>query len=122
MFDTIEICDLHVRCIIGINPDERVNRQDVFINVSLETDTRKAATSDDIEDAVNYRTLCKDLIELAEGSQFLLVERLAAELANVCLQDERVSRVKVRVDKPGALRFADSVAVTIERAREDLTS
>lgn len=118
MADLIHIDDLHVRTIIGINPDERVNRQDVFISLTLETDTRPAAASDNIEDAVNYRTLTKDVFELVEQSEFLLVERMAEEIAVLCLQDERVTAVRVRVDKPGALRFARSVAVEIERERQ----
>lgn len=121
MPDYIDINDLHLRTIIGINPDERVNKQDVFINVTLETDCRPAAASDDIEDAVNYRDLCKEIIDLVEGSQFLLVERLADAIARACLQDQRIKWVRVRVDKPGALRFAQSVAVTVERDREDVS-
>ncbi|MCA9074148.1 MAG: dihydroneopterin aldolase [Planctomycetaceae bacterium] len=119
MPDFIDITDLHMRTIIGINPDERVNKQDVYVNVTLETDCRPAAASDDINDAVNYRDLCKDIIDLVEGSSFLLVERLAEEIAKICLADERVQWVRVKVDKPGALRFAQSVGVTIERCRDD---
>lgn len=119
MNDFIEINNLHLRAIIGINPDERVNRQDVFVHVRLQTDTRPAAKSDDIADAVNYRTLTKDIIDLVEGSQFFLVERLAEEIARVCLRDERITWVQVRVEKPGALRFARSVGITIERTRAD---
>lgn len=117
MSDLIHIDDLHVRTIIGINPDERINRQDVFISLTLETDTRAAARSDDINDAVNYRTLTKDVFDLVEASEFLLVERMAQQIADVCLRDDRVTAVRVRVDKPGALRFARSVAVEIERER-----
>lgn len=118
MADLIHIDDLHVRTIIGINPDERINRQDVFISLTLETDTSAAAKSDDIADAVNYRTLTKDVFEMVEASEFLLVERMAEEIANLCLRDERVTAARVRVDKPGALRFARSVAVEIERERQ----
>jgi D-erythro-7,8-dihydroneopterin triphosphate epimerase len=117
MPDFIEINDLLLRTIIGINDEERVNRQDVLINLRLETDLRPAATTDDIADAVNYRTICKQMIDFVEGSQFLLVERLAEEIATLCLADERVTSVRVRVDKPGALRFARSVGVEIERHR-----
>lgn len=118
MPDLIHIDDLHVRCIIGINPDERVNRQDVYLSLTLETDTRPAAATDDIADAVNYRTLTKDVFDMVEASEFLLVERMAEEIARLCLNDPRVSAVRVRVDKPGALRFARSVAVEIERERD----
>lgn len=117
--DTIEIRDLLLRAIVGINPDERVNRQDVLLNISLETDLRPASRSDDIRDAVNYRTLAKEIIESVEQSQFQLVESLAEAVAALCLQDARVNRVRVSIQKPGALRFAASVGVTIERSRDD---
>ncbi len=120
MPDCIEIHDLLLRTIIGINADERVNRQDVLINVRLETDTRAAARSDRIDDAVNYRDISKDLIDLVEGSKFQLVERLADAIARLCLRDTRVTRAVVTVEKPSALRFARSVGVTIERGRGDV--
>ena len=119
MADYIEIEDLLLRTIIGINPEERVNRQDVVLNLRLQTDTRAAAASDSIDDAVNYRTICKRVIDLVEGSSFQLVEKMAEEIARLCLSDERVQRVWVSVRKPGALRFAKTVGVTIERGRDD---
>ena len=117
MRDRVLIKDLLLRTVIGINPKERVNRQDVLINIELDTDTRAAGTSDDIQDAVNYRTITKRVIELVETSQFYLVEKLCAEIASVCLQDALVERARVRVEKPGALRFARSVGIEIERER-----
>lgn len=122
MPDYVEINDLLLRTIIGINPEERVNRQDVVINIRMETDNRPAAASDRIEDAVNYRTITKQVIELVEGSRFYLVERMAERIAAICLADERVRRVCVRVEKPGAVRFARSVGVSIERSRDDLSN
>ena len=120
MSDQIQIKDLLLRTIIGVNEEERRNRQDVLINIILYADTRAASASDDIGDAVNYRTIAKRVIELVEGSRFYLVERLADEIAATCLQDPRVERVSARVEKPGALRFARSVGVEINRARTDL--
>jgi len=120
MTDQIQITDLLLRAIIGINDEERRNKQDVLINITLRADTRAAGTSDDIEDAVNYRTLTKRVIKLVEESEFYLVERLVAEIAGICLDDPRVERATVRVEKPGALRFARSVGVEITRSREDL--
>jgi D-erythro-7,8-dihydroneopterin triphosphate epimerase len=120
MSDKIRIKDLHLRTIIGINEEERRNRQDVLINVELLADTRPAGASDDIEDAVNYRTITKRIIALVEGSQFFLVEKMAAEIASICLADPRVEAATVRVEKPGALRFARSVGVEIYRSREDV--
>jgi len=119
MSDKIRIEDLHLRTIVGINEEERRNRQDVLINVELLADTRPAGASDDIEDAVNYRTIAKRIIALVEGSQFFLVEKMAAEIAAICLADPRVEAATVRVEKPGALRFARSVGVEIYRSRED---
>jgi FolB domain-containing protein len=118
--DHIEISDLHLRAIIGINADEREKRQDVLINITLDVDTYPAALSDDIADAANYRTITKNVIEMVESSRFFLLERLAAVIARICLAEQRVERVQVSVEKPSALRFAASVGVTIERTREDL--
>jgi 2-amino-4-hydroxy-6-hydroxymethyldihydropteridine diphosphokinase len=120
MTDQIHIKDLLLRTIIGINDEERRNRQDVLINIILYADTRAAGASDDIQDAVNYRTITKRIIKLVEGSQFYLVEKLVAEIAAICLEDPRVTRATVRVEKPGALRFARSVGVEIDRRRTEL--
>ena len=120
MNDRIQIQDLLLRTIIGINEEERRNRQDVLINITLHADTRAAGASDDIEDAVNYRTIAKCVIKLVEDSSFYLVEKMAAEIAAVCLEDPRVEAVDVQVEKPGALRFARSVGVEIHRTRSDL--
>jgi len=119
MTDQIHIKDLHLRTIIGISAEERRDRQDVLINLTLHVDTRAAGESDNIDQAVNYRTLTKRIIQLVETSQFYLVEKLAAEIAAICLGDPRVERVSVTVEKPGALRFARSVGVTVERGRDD---
>jgi len=120
MTDEIQIKDLLLRTIIGINDEERRDCQDVLINIVLYVDTRPAGDSDSIEDAVNYRTIAKDVIQRVEASKFRLVEKLAAEIAASCLEDARVEQVRVRVEKPGALRFARSVGIEICRARGDL--
>jgi D-erythro-7,8-dihydroneopterin triphosphate epimerase len=119
MADEIRINGLFLRTIIGINHDEREHKQDVRINLVLSVDTRPAARSDDIRDAVNYRTITKDVIDLVESSQFFLVERMAEEIARLCLADPRVEGVWVSIEKPAALRFAQSVGVAIERKRGD---
>lgn len=117
--DRIVIEDLRLRCILGINDWERARKQDVVINITLYTDTRAAGQSDDIEDTVNYRTIAKQVIEHVEGSNYYLVEALAEGIAKICLADARVVETEVRVEKPGALRFADSVGVTITRKQSD---
>jgi dihydroneopterin aldolase/D-erythro-7,8-dihydroneopterin triphosphate epimerase len=115
--DQIHIRDLLLRTIIGINEDERLNRQDVLINITLHADTRVAGASDRIEDAVNYRTVTKRVIEHVEHSRCFLVERLVSEIAEICLDDHRVQRVDVSLEKPAALRFARSVGIAITRER-----
>lgn len=118
MVDKILIKNLLVRMIIGINDDERRNLQDVIINVTMSVDTHVAGTSDDIEDSVNYRTVAKRIIQLCEHSRFYLVEKLAQEIASLCLEDPRVQGVTLQVEKPNALRFAQSVGVEITRSRK----
>ena len=117
--DRIHIKDLQARCIIGINPDERREKQDVLINIILSTDTRKAGLSDRFEDAVDYRAVKKKVIAMAEASEFFLVEALAERIAKICLENPEVLQVQVLVEKPTALRFARSVGVEITRGRED---
>ncbi len=121
--DRIIIGDLLVRGILGVNPDERVNHQDILVNVTMWADTRPAATSDNIDDAVNYKTVSKAIIAHIEQSEPLLVERLAADLVRICFDtDPRVQAVEMTVEKPGALRFAQSVGVTIFRRREEFSA
>ena len=120
MADRIHIKDLLLRTVVGINEDERRARQDVLINIVLHVDTRVAGESDAIDDAANYRTITKRVIQLVENSEFYLVEKLAAEIARICLGDGRVEAADVLVEKPGALRFARSVGVEIHRSRADV--
>jgi len=118
--DQVFIRDLLVRGILGINPEERTNRQDIVVNVIMWADTRPAALSDDIEDAVNYRTVAKAIIDHIEAGQPMLVERLVEEIAGICFQtDARIEAAEVSVEKPGALRFARSVGVSIFRTRDE---
>ena len=119
MADYVHINGLTLRTIIGINAEERVNRQDVVINIRVRNDNKPAAASDSIDDAVNYRSISKDVIDLVEGSEFFLVEKMAEEIAKVALKDPKAQAAHVEVLKPGAVRFADSVGVSIERERAD---
>ena len=118
--DQIHIRDLLLRCILGVNDEERLNRQDVVINLTLHADLRCAGQTDRLEDTVDYKQIKQRVIALVEGSSCYLVERLAERIAITCLDDQRVRRVKVAVDKPGALRFARSVAVEIVRTRQQV--
>lgn len=115
--DRIHIRDLHAQCIIGIYPEERVRKQAVVINLTMYTDLSKAGRSDEIGDTVDYKALKKEILRAVEASSFQLIERLAEHIATIVL-GYGVERVDVTVDKPGALRFARSVAVEVSRGRQ----
>ena len=115
--DRIFIEGLAARCIIGLGPEERRENQDVLIDLVLGADLRQAARSDRFEDAVDYRVIKKQVLALTEGSQFQLLEALAQAIADACLATPRVQEAEVTVHKPGALRFARSVAVRLVRSR-----
>ncbi len=117
--DQVMIKDLSVQGILGINPEERTTKQEVLVNATLWVDTRAAGVSDDIDDAVNYRTITKQMIAHIESGEPMLVERLVQELADICLDDPRVEHVDISVEKPGALRHARSVGIRITRSRVD---
>lgn len=117
--DKIIIQDLLLRGIIGINDDERVNEQDILINVVMFADTRAAATSDSIRDTLNYKTITKRIIRHVGESADFLVEKLVNDLARIIITEYGVARVIVRVEKPGALRYARSVGIEVERTQAD---
>ena len=115
--DRIHIRDLGARCIIGIYPEERTKKQEVIFNITLHADLAKPGQSDAIEDTVDYKTIKENILSMAEASTYNLIERLAAHAAEICLANPMIARAEVTVDKPGALRFARSVAVTVVRDR-----
>lgn len=119
MRDKILIRNLLLRGIIGLNDWEREKPQDILINLTVFADVRRAGESDDMADSLNYRTLTKAVIEYVEGSRHYLVEALATAIARIAVVDHGAARVVVRVEKPGALRFAESVGVEIDRERAD---
>jgi FolB domain-containing protein len=118
--DQVFITDLVARGIIGVNDWEREQPQDILINIVLFTDLHQAGQSDDVHDSVDYRSVAKKVLAHAETARRLTVEALAADLAQLCLEVARVEKVRVRVEKPGAVRFSRSVGVEIERAKEYL--
>lgn len=115
--DSIFISGLLIRAILGVNEDERREKQDILFDIVLHTDLRSPGTSDRFQDAIDYRALKKRIIALVEQSSFKLLEALAAAVADICLDDLRVDSVMVRVEKPTALRFARGVGVQITRSR-----
>jgi FolB domain-containing protein len=117
--DQIIIRDLHLRGIVGINPDERHKIQDVLINVTLYADLSRACESDRIEDTVNYKQIKSDIIEIVEKTSYYLIEKIAHEIALACLHYPLIQAVRIRAEKPGALRFARSVGVEVYRRRSE---
>ena len=113
--DKIHIRDLALHCIIGLYPEERINKQDVIINITMKTDLRKAGQSDDLNDTVDYKSVKLAVLDLVEESEFKLIESLAERIAETCLRADGVESATVTIDKPGALRFCKSVAVEITR-------
>jgi FolB domain-containing protein len=115
--DKLRINGLLVRPIIGLYPEERLNRQDLLVTVTLEADLRRAGRTDALTDSIDYKALKKSILKLADDSQFFLIERFAQAVADLSLKDPRVRQVTVSVQKPGALRFAQSAEVEICRHR-----
>jgi FolB domain-containing protein len=116
--DHVIIKDLLARGVIGITERERERPQDILINVVLYTDITKAAESDAIGDCVDYSLMARKLIAHAERAARFTVEALVTDLAQICLESDGVQGVRIRVEKPGAVRFSHSVGVEIERFRE----
>jgi len=117
--DKVFITNLRVRGILGIRDRERVTPREIVINAILFTDTRSAAQNDDISFCVNYSDMAKKLRSHTESAARMTVEALANDLADICLQEPKVAKVILRVDKPGAVPEADSVAVEVERTRDN---
>ncbi len=115
--DQVIIKDLLARGVIGITERERERPQDILINAVLFTEIAHAAETDNIADCVDYSKIAKKLIAHAESVGRQTVEALVTDLARLCLEDARVIGVRIRVEKPGAVRFARSVGVEIERFR-----
>lgn len=116
--DRIHIRDLMIRCIVGIYPEERSKKQDVTINITLHADLSAACVSDAIEDTIDYKAIKQKVLDSVENSSYFLIERLAEHIAEIALDCPLVQKVSVCIDKPGALRFARSVAVEITRTSE----
>lgn len=118
---TLVVRGLAARTFIGITGEERAKRQDVLIDLSLDVLTR-AGRTDRIGDAVDYKAVKDAVLRYVEGTEHRLLEALAQGIADLCLRHAAVQAVEVEVDKPGALRFARSVAVRIRRKRADAES
>ena len=117
--DKIFIKDLLVRGIIGISEAERAQPQDILLNIILFTDIRNGAKTDDINNCTNYRTITKSILAHIPQANKFTVEALAEDIAQICLENSQVIKVRVCVEKPGAVRFSKSVGVEITRKKDD---
>lgn len=114
----IRIKNLRLRTFIGIKEDEIKNKQDVVVNVEIHYLAERATHSIEIDDALNYRPITKAIIHHVEENRFELLERLTAELLELAIVDDRVVFAEVEVDKPHALRFADSVSMALAYTKD----
>jgi dihydroneopterin aldolase/D-erythro-7,8-dihydroneopterin triphosphate epimerase len=115
--DVIRLRELRIACRIGTTAAERARKQRLLIGIALQCDLAAAGRSDRVEDTIDYAALAKRIGAAIGAGRFVLIERVAAEVARICLREPRVKAVGVTVDKPGALRSANSAAVEIRRAR-----
>ncbi len=113
----IRVKDLRLRTYIGIKEEEILNRQDVLINLTILYPAQEAVEVNDIERALNYRTITKAIISHVEENRFALLERLTQELLDLVMQHPQVRYAEVEVDKLHALRFAESVSITLAAHR-----
>ncbi|NLG34194.1 MAG: dihydroneopterin aldolase [Lentisphaerae bacterium] len=115
--DWIHLRRMQVHCVLGVHPAERVQKRMVWMDISLECDTRPAAKTDELNDALNYELIEAEVVALAKKARYRLVESLAELVAEACLKYPQVESVRVVVDKPGALPLTQSVAVEIVRRK-----
>jgi dihydroneopterin aldolase len=113
--DIVYISDLRIETIIGIYDWEREIRQVISIDLKMATDNRKAAATESIEDALNYKAVAKRLIQFVEESEFQLVETLAERIAEIILEEFAVDWLRLKLGKPGAVTGSKEVGVIIER-------
>jgi D-erythro-7,8-dihydroneopterin triphosphate epimerase len=116
--DTLMINNLTLPCIIGVFESERIEKQLVIINITLFVNTQKAGKTDKIQDTVSYHDIAREVSEMVEASQFYLLEKLAQEIATICLKHKLVKKVRIHVEKPKAIKLARSSAIEIMRINE----
>ena len=114
---TIHIKDLSLKTFIGIFAWEQLKKQKVIVNVWMEYDAGQAIATDKIQHAVDYKSITKRIINNIENNKYFLIERLAQKVLDITFEEKKVLKATVRVDKPGALRFADSVSVELFKKR-----
>ena len=117
MTDIVFIRDLRISTLVGIYEWERRIRQEIRLDIEMGFDITAAAASDSIDDALDYKAVATRVREYVEASRFGLVEALAERIARLVLDEFPVTRVRLVLNKTGAVRGARDVGVIIERSR-----
>ena len=116
--DIVFIRELQIETVIGIYDWERKVRQTISLDIDMATDIHKAATTDNIDDTLSYKTVAKRLIEFVGQSEYELVESLAEQICVIIIEEFKVPWVKLTLSKPGAVRGSRAVGVMIERGKK----
>jgi len=111
----IKITNLRLRTFIGFNEEERTKQQDIIINCEIHYPADAMCLNDNVENALNYKFITKKIIQHVEEGRFLLLEKLVSDVIDICCEHEKVAYASVTIDKPHALRFADSVSLTLQQ-------
>ncbi len=119
MVDTVFMRGLEIECVIGVFDWEREQKQKVVVDLDMEWDIRPAARDDDLAKAVDWKEVTKAVHAFVGESMFCLVESLAEGVAELVVTRFGVPGVRVRVEKPGAVRYSTTVGVEIVRSRSD---
>ncbi|MDQ2180484.1 dihydroneopterin triphosphate 2'-epimerase [Marinifilum sp. D714] len=114
----IRVKNLLIRTYIGFNPEELRNKQDVVINMSIKADVSEAIKNDDVDNSYNYKVITKKVIALVQEGKFKMLENLTQQVLDLIMKNPNVEWAKVEVDKPHALRFAESVSIELEANRK----
>ncbi|MHC4552434.1 MAG: dihydroneopterin aldolase [Planctomycetota bacterium] len=114
----IRITNLRLRVLIGLNDWEREKKQDIVVNLTLDVDDETSTHTDEIADSVNYKKIKYRIVEEVEQTEFFLIERMAGFILDLVQENPKIAAATVRIDKPHALRYADSVSIELTRNRK----
>jgi len=113
----IQIKNLLLRTYVGINPDEKAKKQDVLINLTIRCDRILQAEEGHIEQTLDYKKVVKTIIPFVEENRFELLEVMTRQVLAQVMSFKEVQWARLEIDKPHAIRFAESVSVTLEAER-----
>jgi len=117
----IQITNLRTRALIGTRKEERARRQEIFLNIRISYNAKKAVLSDSLPHALDYDRVAQKVLRLTRTSRFHLLETLGAALMNAIMEDKKIIEAWIRIDKPGALRYAGSVSVEMIKKRRQIS-